>query len=80
MVATSFSQLITLSFYYLVINPTNTGVFRLKLPGDVQSGPRENLSTNTINKNFFCFSGQHWTELSIEKCKKSQFLGCLIKI
>ena len=52
MVATSFSQLITLSFYYLVINPTNTGVFRLKLPGDVQSGPRENLSTNTINKNF----------------------------
>ena len=28
----------------------------------------------------FAFSGQHWNWLSTEKCNKSQFLGCLIKI
>ena len=29
---------VTLSIYHLVINPTNIGVFRLKLPAGAQSG------------------------------------------
>ena len=38
----------------------------------------ENLSINVINKNFG--SSLLFPGLSIEKCKRSQFLGCLIKI
>ena len=67
----------------LVINPTNT-FFRFKLPGGTQSGapPRKSFHWIPWTQIYikFTFSGQHWTELSIEKCKKNQFLVCLTKI
>ena len=67
--------IVTLSIDYLVINPTNTRVFRLKLPrGCTKCWTIQKFSIK------FAFSGQHWTELSIGQCKKFQFLECLIKI
>ena len=44
---------VTPSIYYLVINLTNIGVFRLKLPAGAQIGcTTENFSVNTMNKYF----------------------------
>ena len=81
-VLTSFSQLLFL-IYLLVINPTNTGVSRFKLPGGAQSGEplRKSLPIKYHEQKFFiksAFSGQHWTGLSMEKSKNS-VLGVLVE-
>ena len=60
-----FSQL--LSIYHLVINPTNTGVFRLKLPRGAQSrctSQKIFLIITWQEQKFrirFAFSEEHWT-------------------
>ena len=68
------TSLYSYTFYYrLVINPINTRVFRLKLPG----GARKIFPLIHVQK--FCikfaFSGEHWRGLSIEKYKKSHILN-----
>ena len=69
--------------YHLVVNHTNTGAFKFKLPRGAQSGALvENLSIKYHEQKFcikFACSGQYWTGKSIEKCKNPVF-GVLIKI
>ena len=69
---------VTLSVYRLVIIPTTTKVFRLELP----RGCTENLSINTMNKKLhqICFFRGPLNRTIYQKIKKSQFLGCLIKM
>ena len=73
------------SYPYLSFNNqlTSTGFFTLKLHSRAQSGCTNQIFfvLNTRKKRFsikFAFSGHNWTRTSIGKCKKFQFLRCLI--
>ena len=67
--------------FYLLLS--NTGVLDSNYSGVHRVVHHsENLSIKYYEQKCyikFAFSGQHWTRLSMEKCKKNQFLGCLIK-
>ena len=75
---------LALSIYYLVIIPTNTEVFILKLPGSVRSGYTSKkiflMIPWTKILHPICLLREALNRTVYQKCKKFQVSGCLIEI